>query len=400
LTAFAHRVYIQSMSNARLAGLALLTTAACAIHEDGSSSTAPLARGAPRRPVLTSQASGTTNRLQAVSPASSRVVWASGLGGTYTVTTDGGKTWRAAVVPGAETLQFRDVEAVSDRVAYLLSAGVGPDSRIYKTVDGGAHWELLFQNQEPNGFYDCFAFFTSRRGLVMGDSVNGQLPVLQTRDGQTWTNIGAQLPVAQAGESAFAASGTCIATLGLRRAWIATGGAEHARVLATTDAGRSWTAHDTPIAQGTQTSGGFSIAFRDARHGILAAGELTTSDEQPLKNFARSRDGGETWALTAPAPFAGAVFGTAYALGSAGRLHGARDDIDDDTALEAELTDDRHRADVSVVATGPAGAAWSADEGDSWVALDGVTNYWSVAFADERTGWLVGTDGRILRIDL
>ena len=51
-------------------------------------------------PTLTPQRSGTTNRLQAVSPVSARVVWASGVGGTFTVTTDGGATWRAGVVPG------------------------------------------------------------------------------------------------------------------------------------------------------------------------------------------------------------------------------------------------------------------------------------------------------------
>ena len=46
-------------------------------------------------PTLTPQVSGTTNRLQAVSPVNSRVVWASGVGGTYALTTDGGNTWRA-----------------------------------------------------------------------------------------------------------------------------------------------------------------------------------------------------------------------------------------------------------------------------------------------------------------
>jgi len=397
------------MSNAiRLASLALLTTTACAVHDDSSSSPASVAHGAPPRaphaPVLTPQTSGTTNRLQAVSTVNARIVWASGVGGTYAVTTDGGTTWRAAVVPGAETLQFRDVEGVSERVAYLLSAGVGLDSRIYKTIDGGASWELQFQNQDPSGFYDCFAFFTSRRGLTMGDSVTGRLPVLQTRNGQTWTDIGDQLPTAQAGESAFAASGTCIATLGLRHAWIATGGAAKARVLATVDAGHSWTAHDTPIAQGTPSSGGFSVAFRDIRHGILAAGDLAAPTEVSAKNFARSRDGGATWELTTAVPVIGAMFGTAYALGTAGRLHSARDDVDGrldaDSEIDADIGENAaRRTRVTVVATGPGGAAWSGDEGDSWVALNGVANYWAVAFADERTGWLVGTDGRILRID-
>ena len=152
-----------------------------------------VARGevaALRPPVLTPQQSGTLNRLQAVSPVDSRVVWASGVGGTYVVTTDGGATWRAGVVAGAEQLQFRDVQGVSATVAFLLSAGVGPASRIYKTEDGGASWSLQFQSLDPEAFYDCFAFWTARRGIAMSDAVNGRFPVIQTTDGTTWTDIG------------------------------------------------------------------------------------------------------------------------------------------------------------------------------------------------------------------
>src|SRR5215813_2958620 len=89
-----------------------------------------------RQPTLTPQDSGTTNGLIAVSPVNPRVVWASGRNGTFTVTTDGGETWSAGVVPGAEALQFRDVEAFSVRVAYLMSIGNNPtDFRVYKTLD-------------------------------------------------------------------------------------------------------------------------------------------------------------------------------------------------------------------------------------------------------------------------
>src|SRR5438128_11226609 len=59
-----------------------------------------------RPPTLTPQQSGTLNRLQAVSPVNSHVVWASGVGGTYVVTTDGGATWRAGGVAGAGRLPF------------------------------------------------------------------------------------------------------------------------------------------------------------------------------------------------------------------------------------------------------------------------------------------------------
>src|SRR5207248_9469038 len=94
------------------------------------------------QPTLTPQNSGTTNGLIAVWPVNPRVVWACGRNGTFTVTTDGGQTWNASVVPGAETLQFRDVQAFSASVAYLMSIGANAtDCRICKTTDGGATWK-------------------------------------------------------------------------------------------------------------------------------------------------------------------------------------------------------------------------------------------------------------------
>ena len=100
------------------------------------------------QPTLTPQNSGTTSGLIAVWPVNPQVVWASGRAGTFTVTTDGGQTWRAGVVPGAEALQFRDVQAFSASVAYLMSIGANPtDFRVYKTLDSGATWTIQFENQ-------------------------------------------------------------------------------------------------------------------------------------------------------------------------------------------------------------------------------------------------------------
>ena len=63
------------------------------------------------------------------------VVWASGIGGTYVRTTDGGEIWTATVVPGADSLQFLDVEAIDadgDTVMYVGtdSAGEGRDGSV------------------------------------------------------------------------------------------------------------------------------------------------------------------------------------------------------------------------------------------------------------------------------
>jgi photosystem II stability/assembly factor-like uncharacterized protein len=345
------------------------------------------------RPALTAQQSGTTNRLQAVSPVNSRVVWASGVGGTFVRTIDGGRTWQAGVVAGAETLQFRDVQGVSEDVAYLLSSGTGTDSRIYKTENGGQSWTLQFENQDPNAFYDCFAFWTPDRGLTTSDSVNGVFPAILTRDGDTWDDIGNRLPPAQPGEASFAASGTCVATQGKRRAWIGTGGAAKARILATVDGGRTWNAYDTPIIQGTASSGVFSVDFRDAFHGILGGGELATPTV--ISNtVARSADGGRTWILGGKTPFPGAIYGLSYVR----ELRRDDDRFDDSGRGQSDADNDRRKEDRRVVATGPAGAAWSFDEGNTWISLPSVQNYWAVAFASHEAGWLVGTEGRILKI--
>jgi photosystem II stability/assembly factor-like uncharacterized protein len=337
------------------------------------------------QPTLTPQTSGTTQGLIGVSPVNARVVWVSGRGGTFAVTTDGGQTWRSGVVPGAEALQFRDVEGVSDKVAYLLSIGSGTDSRIYKTTDGGANWTLQFQNQNPDAFYDCFAFWTPTRGITQSDAVNARFPVIRTTDGLSWQDIGDNLPAALAGEASFASSGTCVAAQGKDNAWIVTGGASPSRVLATGDRGNSWTAYNSPL-RGSPSAGIFSVAFRDAWHGIIGGGDLDPT-APPFDQTATSSDGGRTWTITPQQPNIGTVFGLAYA-GERGKGGGSEGD-----------SNGQGNANQTVVVTGPGGAAWTPDEGNTWFTLPGVANYWGVAFGSPKTGWFVGTDGRILRID-
>jgi photosystem II stability/assembly factor-like uncharacterized protein len=338
--------------------------------------------GKVHQPKLTPQNSGTTQGLIAVSPVNSRVVWASGRGGTFVVTTNGGKTWRAGVVPGAELLQFRDVQGVSDKVAYLQSIGNNTtDFRIYKTEDGGATWTMQFQNQLANAFYDCFAFWTPRRGISHSDSVNGVFPDIRTTNGgRTWTSIAANMPPALPGEASFAASGTCVATQGERNAWIATGGSTAARVLATTDGGNTWNAYDTPIVS-SPSAGAFTVAFRNSRRGIVGGGDLDPTDPNQART-ATSSDGGRTWALTNAPPVTGAIFGLSYAYA-----------IGDDFQRE----DDQFARTV-VITANAGGAAWTPDEGTTWYPLNGVTGFWSVGFATPKAGWLVGVNGTILKI--
>ena len=57
--------------------------------------------------------------LRGLSVVNEKVIWASGTGGTVIRTIDGGKSWKVMAVPGAEKLDFRDVEAFDAKTAYL-----------------------------------------------------------------------------------------------------------------------------------------------------------------------------------------------------------------------------------------------------------------------------------------
>ncbi|HEY4613327.1 MAG TPA: hypothetical protein VII11_10110, partial [Bacteroidota bacterium] len=214
------------------------------------------------------QISGTRERFRGVSAVNDSVVWASGNRGTVVRTTNGGASWQRVTILGADTLDFRDIEAMSASVAYVLSIGDGAKSRIYKTIDGGQQWTLSWVNTDPRGFYDAIAFWDESSGLAVGDAVDGRLTLVRTLDGgKTWTVIPPdRLPPALPGEGAFAASGTCLIAWGKSHAWIGSG-VNCARVYHSTDKGESWSVASTQLTSANTSSGVFSVAFMDERRG-------------------------------------------------------------------------------------------------------------------------------------
>ncbi len=318
----------------------------------------------------TPQQSGTTASLRGLSAASASVVWASGTGGTFLRTTDGGATWQKGTVPGAEKLDFRDVQAVDESTAYLLSIGPGDNSRIYKTTDAGQHWALQFTNPKPKGFYDCFAFWDAQHGIAVGDEVEGELEIIGTDDGGArWVPLNPKkpLPPAQKGEGAFAASGTCVAVAEKKYAWIAT--SKYARVFRTSDMGRTWSVADSPMLAGADAGGIFSIAAVD-RDRLIAVGGDYTKPAATAQTAAHSEDGGKTWTLSSKLP---SGFRSAVAI------------VPDTPGPTA-------------IAVGTTGIDYSLDHGRSWTHMEDA-NLNAVAFADAHNGWAVGPKGTILKFE-
>ena len=209
----------------------------------------------PARAQWTTQSSGTTVELRGLSVVSPSVAWASGQKGTVLRTTNGGGTWTAATVAGAETLDLRAIAAISARTAFAMS--IGDSSRIYRTTDGGHTWSLRFVSTRKGSFLDAIRFWDARRGIAVSDPVDGKFLVVTTSDGgDTWQETAADgMPPALPGEGAFAASGSCLTVQGHGHAWFVTGGAAVARVFHTTDYGRHWLAADSPLRAGVASAG-------------------------------------------------------------------------------------------------------------------------------------------------
>lgn len=325
---------------------------------------------APLAAQWTPQSSGTTASLRGIHAVSARVAWASGSGGTVLRTTDGGATWRADTIPGAGALDFRDIHAFDADTAWVMSAGDGAASTIWKTTDGGRRWRRTWANPGPGGFFDAIAFWDARHGIAVGDPVGGRFQVILTDDGgESWRPLpDDRLPAARPGEAAFAASGTALVVHGAAEAWIGTGGGGRGRVFRSADRGRSWTVSETPIAASGPSSGIFSLAFADARHGVAVGGDYAKPAE-PGNVTARTSDGGRSWQPAGSAAPPGYKSAVAAVPGAAGR---------------------------ALVAVGLSGSGISLDGGEHWTAVDGEA-WHAASFAAPDAGWVVGPEGRIAR---
>ncbi len=310
------------------------------------------------------QSVNTTASLRGLSVVNERVVWASGTGGTVIKTADGGARWKVMTVPGAEKLDFRDIEAFDANTAYILSIGNGENSRIYKTTDGGETWELQFKNTNEKAFFDAIACWDAKNCITMSDPVDGRFIIMSTiNGGKNWGTHGKDvLPTAIDGEAAFAASGTCLITHAKQTVYMVSGGSQ-ARVFRSDNSGATWYTITTEMAKGTPGSGIFSIAIHDAKTGVLVGGNYEKPDE--AKN---------NLAFTS--------YGLSWKLGTG--LTGYRSGV---TYVDKK----------TIIAVGTNGSDISRDGGKTWKIL-GEEDLNAVQAKSKKAVWAVGTKGLVVKM--
>lgn len=313
------------------------------------------------------QSVNTTASFRGLAVVSEKIVWASGTGGTVIRTIDSGKTWKVIPVPGAEKLDFRDIEAFDANTAYILSIGNGENSRIYKTIDGGATWKLQFTNKNDKAFYDAIACWDRKNCIAMSDPVDGGFLLISTTDGgSNWGMHGRDVrPEAHEGEAAFAASGTCLIAVDRKTAFLVTGG-NAARVARSDDSGATWYiwGGNKWFTQGTPGSGIFSIAMYDKLNGVIVGGNYEKPDEAK-DNLAFTTTGGGWWK-------------------SSSGLTGYRSSV---TYIDKK----------KIIAVGTNGTDLTTDGGETWKKV-GREDLNAVAAKGKKAVWAVGPKGMVVKL--
>ncbi len=315
---------------------------------------------------LTSLDSGVNASFRGLSVVNNSVVWVSGTGGTVLRTVDGGANWENVSVPNMDKTDFRDVEGFDKNTAIVM--GIASPARFYKTTDRGQNWKLVYFDDREEVFFDGMSFWNKRNGIAFSDPVNGHHLLIRTTDGgDTWEEIPADgIPEKLDPEFGFAASGTGMPVKGRNTVWLGMGGIK-SRVFKSENGGLNWSVAETPVVHGGQSTGIYSVAFKNKKVGIAVGGDYMN---QAIQNtMAHTQDGGITWHLPEK------------------QTHQYRECV-------------AHYRGNTFFAVGPSGFDRTTDNGKNW-----TPHYWEVkdltalAFAKgSRGGFAVGKGGQIYKI--
>jgi photosystem II stability/assembly factor-like uncharacterized protein len=227
-----------------------------------------------------------SSSLRGLSVVSDQVIWVSGSRGTVGKSLDGGKTWKWITVRNYESRDFRDIEAFDKQEAIIMA--VAEPAIILKTRDGGNTWYKVYEDSAKGMFLDAMDFSDHKKGIVVGDPINGKFFLHFTEDGgETWHGLPGSSPASQEGEACFAASGTNI-LLGPGGSYSLVSGGKRSRFI------RAAQGTLLPLQQGSESTGANSVATWEGKKYIVLGGDFA-HDHDSTGNCAISVDGGKSW---------------------------------------------------------------------------------------------------------
>lgn len=239
---------------------------------------------------------------------------------------------------------------------FMLS--VANPALLYKTGENGK-MELVYKEENDGVFYDAMKFWNDREGIAIGDSMEGCLSIIITRNGgNNWIKLSCNvLPKAKEGEGAFAASNTNIEIVG-NKVWIAS---TSGTVYYSSDKGQSWEIQQTSILSGEPTEGIYSVDFYDENLGFGIGGNYLKPTAN-AKNKIVTKDGGKTWKLVADGQEPGYKSCVQFVPNSSGK---------------------------GIVTVGFTGISYSNNQGETWKPLS-EEGFYTIRFLNDSTAYAAG----------
>jgi photosystem II stability/assembly factor-like uncharacterized protein len=298
-----------------------------------------------------SQSSGTTNILTAISFYGINTGTVIGYNGTILRTTNGGLNWISQTTGTTDYLN--SVSFTDEKNGTIVGSGWNgsiSEGKIYRTTDGGTTWNLQDSGITGLNGLNCVFFSDLENGTAAGDSGT----IIRTIDGgNSWTKQTSGITQSLYDVSfTNKNSGTAVGALGI--------------ILYTSNGGNIWEIKSAP---GSFFSSAFKkVCFADENNGYITGGYYHLTNEPYLY---KTTDGGITWVSISMKFYLGRYFaGVSFSDSNTGIIAGSN-------GLIIRTT----------------------DGGTSWSNQTQVTdqNLSGVYFSDANIGTAVGWNGIILR---